>query len=52
MNLKTNKGFSFIEALIIISISVSLIVGVVVGFSKFNENQIIESTTSEVLSEL
>jgi prepilin-type N-terminal cleavage/methylation domain-containing protein len=52
MRFKTNKGFSLMEILVVVSIAVVLVVSITVSFAKFSENQIIKSTVSEVLSEL
>lgn len=52
MKSQTQKGFSLIEMIIVVSIFVLLVAGSVVAFSRFGEKQIIKSTVSEVLSEL
>ncbi len=52
MKSQTQKGFSLIEMIIVVSIFVLLVGGSVVAFSRFGEKQIVKSTVSEILSEL
>jgi Tfp pilus assembly protein FimT len=52
MKIKTNKGSSFTEILVIIAISVLIVGGVTASFSVFNKSQNIKGAVSEISSEL
>lgn len=52
MELKVNRGFSFMEIIIAVAVLVLIVGGVTASFSVFSKNRIIEATTSEILSEL
>lgn len=52
MELKTDKGFTLVEIIVIITITVLIVGGITASFSVFSNNKILEVTASEVLSEL